>query len=93
MATQILTRKQRCEVIQSQDIEQVNPQTFFVKSQGGRSGYSVTRVGRNWACDCQDYRFRQLPCKHIYVAESAMWAVSIWSDAPNAPAPGLKAYW
>jgi len=67
---QILTRKQRGDKIASSDIVQINLRSFFVKSQTGKSGYSVTKTGQTWACDCPDYRFHQKPCKHIYAVES-----------------------
>jgi predicted nucleic acid-binding Zn finger protein len=70
-ATQLLTRKQRGERITPQDIVQINQSSFFVKSQIGRSGYSVTRVGQDWMCDCPDFKFRQGKCKHIFAVESA----------------------
>lgn len=70
MATTIQTRKQRGEKIIADDIEQINSSSFFVKSQTGRSGYSVTRAGQSWACDCPDYRFHQAKCKHIFAVEA-----------------------
>jgi hypothetical protein len=72
VATQILTRKQRGERIAIEDIEQLNQDTFFVKSQRGKSGYSVTRTGKSWACDCCDFKYRQLPCKHIHAVLNIM---------------------
>jgi len=70
MATQILTRKQRGDMIAPEDIEQINPSSFFVKSQRGRGGYSVTKAGQSWACDCFDHKFRGIKCKHIHAVES-----------------------
>ncbi len=55
MATQIQTRKQRGDKIAPEDIVELNPSSFFVKSQSHGSGYSVTRVGRDWTCDCPDH--------------------------------------
>jgi hypothetical protein len=70
MATQILTRKQRGERILPQDIERLNELSFWVKSQSGKDGYSVTLYGGRWTCDCPDYRFRGMTCKHIFAAQS-----------------------
>jgi hypothetical protein len=86
MATQVLTRKQRGERIAPEDVEQINPSSFFVRSQSGRSGYSVTRVGQSWECDCPDNRYRGVKCKHIYAVESylpeqtadAHFALNLW---------------
>jgi predicted nucleic acid-binding Zn finger protein len=73
MATQqIQTRKQRGDRIAPEDIVELNSQSYFVKSQTGRSGYSVTKAGEGWACDCPDFRFRGLPCKHIFAVENAI---------------------
>jgi hypothetical protein len=66
MATQILTRKQRGDRIAPEDIVELNPSSYFVKSQTGKSGYAVTNVGQSWVCDCPDYRFHKSNCKHIY---------------------------
>ena len=52
MATQVLTRKQMGDMIALEDIVELNPQTYFVKSQSSRGGYSVTRFGQSWTCDC-----------------------------------------
>jgi hypothetical protein len=79
MATQILTRKQRGDMIAPEDIEQINSSSYFVKSQAGHSGYSVTRVGQRWSCDCPDFRFRQIKCKHIHAAEAKYPPVPSWS--------------
>jgi hypothetical protein len=70
MATTVLTRKQRGERITPQDIVQINPSSFFVRSQSGRSGYSVTKVGQDWTCDCPDYTFHHAECKHIFAVEA-----------------------
>jgi hypothetical protein len=70
MATQIQTRKQRGDRIAPEDIEQINPQTYFVKSQNSRGGYSVTRAGQSWVCDCPDHKYRQVDCKHIHAVEA-----------------------
>jgi hypothetical protein len=69
MATQIQTRKQRGEQIQAQDIEQLNSETFWVKSQAGRGGYSVTEFQGKWSCDCPDFKYRSICCKHIHAVQ------------------------
>ena len=66
MATQLINRKQRGEQIQPQDIEQINFSTFWVKSQSGKGGYSVTEFKGKWSCDCPDNRYRGVTCKHIH---------------------------
>lgn len=72
MATQILTRKQRGEKIAEapQSIERINGSSYWVKSQSGNAGYSVTLFEGRWTCDCPDVRFRQEECKHIFAVKT-----------------------
>jgi hypothetical protein len=76
MATQVLTRKQRGEMIRPEDIEQINFDAYFVRSQTGKSGYAVTRARQNWVCDCLDHKYRQVECKHICAVESQISKLS-----------------
>lgn len=82
MATQVLSRKQRGDKIAPEDIVQINPSSYFVKSQSGTSGYAVTRFGQRWSCDCPDYKYRQIQCKHIHaviVAKSEpVQSIGLW---------------
>jgi hypothetical protein len=82
MATQVLSRKQRGDRIAPEDIVQINSSSFFVKSQTGRSGYSVTRVGQSWTCDCPDHKYRQIQCKHIHAViaskSEVVRSVGLW---------------
>jgi len=70
---QILTRKQRGDKIASQDIDQINSSTFYVRSQSGKGGYSVTMFQGKWTCDCFDHKYRGKKCKHIYAVESKVY--------------------
>jgi hypothetical protein len=72
MATTLTTRQERGAKISAQGIERINETSFWVKSQSGKSGYSVTMFQGRWTCDCPDYRFRQDKCKHIYAVEASM---------------------
>jgi putative transposase len=74
MATQILTRKQRGETIVkvSQEIERVSEFTFRVHSQKGRGEYTVTNEHGLCSCDCPDFKFRGVKCKHIFAVEFAL---------------------
>ena len=80
MATQVLTRKQRGEQIQPEDIEQVNKTSYFVRSQTGRGGYSVTLFHGRWTCDCFDHKYRNVQCKHIHAVLATLptVAVGLW---------------
>ena len=71
MATQILTRKQKGEEIAKlpEDVERINDSSFWVRSQSGKGGYSVTLCHGKWSCDCFDHKYRQIKCKHIHAVE------------------------
>ena len=74
MATQILTRRQRGESIAkvSEEIERVSESTYRVRSQRGRTMYTVTSSWGKWTCDCPDYMYRGVKCKHIFAVEFAL---------------------
>jgi len=76
MATQIQTRKERGDKIAPEDIIEINSSSYFVKSQSARGGYSVTRAGRNWTCDCPDHKYRQVECKHIHAVQAQLSKLS-----------------
>ena len=39
--------------------------SYLVKSQSGNGNYVVALVEGGWRCECPDYRFRGVDCKHI----------------------------
>ena len=38
---------------------------YLVKSQSGNGNYLVAKHDGQWACECLDFRFRSVECKHI----------------------------
>lgn len=50
-------------------VEMVNDSTFRVFSQSGHGSYIVVRKGLNWVCECADFEFNHVVCKHIYAVE------------------------
>jgi transposase-like protein len=46
-------------------IKRLNSDTYRVNSQNGNGSYLIVRNGKEWSCECPDYRFRQVVCKHI----------------------------
>src|SRR3989337_1513992 len=54
------------------EIKQVNDSTYIVPSQSenGKS-YQVVNVGEEWDCECPDFYWRKVTCKHVY-------AVRLW---------------
>ena len=47
-------------------IRRVDASTYRVKSQSGNSWYLVQRNDLEWSCECPDFRYRHVVCKHIY---------------------------
>ena len=50
-------------------VEMINDSTFRVFSQSGQGSYIVVRKGLNWVCECADFEFNHVVCKHIYAVE------------------------
>lgn len=67
-------REERANEMVSNNVEikQVNDSTFLVPSQtiSGKA-YQVVNVEDKWECDCPNYQFRLIQCKHII-------AVKLW---------------
>jgi transposase-like protein len=49
-----------------EQIKRIDSDTYRVNSQNGNGSYLVIRSGKEWTCECLDYRNRQVVCKHIY---------------------------
>jgi transposase-like protein len=47
----------------------IDDSTFRVWSQSGQGSYIVVRKGLNWVCECADFEFNHVVCKHIYAVE------------------------
>jgi transposase-like protein/DNA-directed RNA polymerase subunit RPC12/RpoP len=45
---------------------QINDNTFQVQSQSGNGMYTVLHKYNAWTCDCPDYTYRHIECKHIH---------------------------
>jgi len=44
---------------------------YLIKSQSGNGGYLVLNQNGEWRCECPDYKYRKVECKHIH-------SVKIW---------------
>jgi transposase-like protein len=53
-------------------IRRVDAQTYRVKSQSGNGWYLVLKEGSEWKCECPDYYYRKVKCKHIYAVELSL---------------------
>lgn len=53
----------------------INKETFLIPSQSGKGKYKVN-VKNSYTCDCPDFKFRNVECKHIT-------AVKLWIGLRN----------
>jgi len=44
----------------------LDEKTYLVKSQSGNGSYHVAIVEDEWRCECPDFQFRRVVCKHIH---------------------------
>jgi transposase-like protein len=74
MTAVILTREERGKMIAEKpnQIQRLGERFYKVSSQSGHGMYNVTRTSKfaiGWICDCPDWTFRQVKCKHIWAVE------------------------
>jgi len=50
-------------------IRRVNDRLFFVNSQAHEGEYEVKWSTGGWSCECEDFRVRGKPCKHIFAVD------------------------
>jgi putative transposase len=68
MTTQLTTREERGETIARHEgqIKRIDEDFYTVKSQSGNGEYAVTKIDKEWICECPDNKYRHNECKHIY---------------------------
>jgi transposase-like protein len=74
MATAIITRQERGRMIAEQpnQIQRMDERSYKVTSQSGNGTYDVVRTEKfamRWICNCPDWTYRQVKCKHIWAVE------------------------
>lgn len=58
------------EIVHANGISENADGTFSVPSQtGGGSVYRVESVRENWVCNCPDFEYRHITCKHVYAVQ------------------------
>jgi transposase-like protein len=78
MAALVLTRQERGKMIAEQpnQIERIGERFYRVTSQSGNGTYIVTKARMNrvigWVCECPDFTYRQVKCKHIWAVEFSL---------------------
>ena len=50
-------------------VSRVEESFYTVKSQSGNGEYPVCQVDHEWVCECPDYKYRNVKCKHIFAVE------------------------
>lgn len=46
--------------------------TYLVQSQSGNGSYHVVLVDGEWRCECPDFQFRKVVCKHIHAVKQSL---------------------
>ena len=54
------------------NVRRIDKNEYRVKSQSGDGEYIVLSTEGGWTCDCPDFRFRGLKCKHAYAVELSL---------------------
>jgi putative transposase len=73
----VISRQERGKLIaeQAHAIERLSEKFYRVASQSGHGMYSVTRTKAfaiGWICDCPDFTYREVKCKHIWAVEISL---------------------
>jgi transposase-like protein len=65
------TREERGQAIAqvSGQVKRLEKYRYSVKSQSGNGEYIVSKVNDQWVCDCPDFKYRHLFCKHIFAVD------------------------
>jgi transposase-like protein len=64
-------REERGSIIAHKEsqVTRIDETLYKVKSQSGNGEYAVSKVDEEWVCECPDFRFRGVKCKHIFATE------------------------
>jgi len=68
------TRKEKGEAIakMNNQVRRMNEDTYIVKSQTNNGDYRVSKDVDGWRCECPDYVYRHMKCKHIFAVEFSL---------------------
>jgi transposase-like protein len=75
MATIVLSREEKGRMIAEKpnQIQRMDERFYKVASQNGHGMYDVIRKENGaWICNCLDYIYRQIRCKHIIAVEVSL---------------------
>jgi transposase-like protein len=70
MITENLREKRGTEIArQPNQVSRIDETSYQVKSQNGNGIYEVLNTSLGWMCQCADYIYRGIKCKHIWAVE------------------------
>lgn len=74
MAQVLTPRQERGQTIAHTNgqVKRIDELLYTVKSQSGNGEYTVNKINGEWVCDCPDYTYRHLPCKHIHAVNFSL---------------------
>ena len=54
------------------NVRRIDQHTYAVRSQSGQGEYTVIETEAGWECECADFRYREMKCKHIFAVELSL---------------------
>jgi transposase-like protein len=75
MATKLITtREERGQTIAQHNgqVKRIDDYLYIVKSQSHNGEYTVNKVDGEWLCDCADFNYRNVECKHVYAVNFSL---------------------
>jgi len=67
---QTLSREEKGRmIVESKQVMRMDEKSYKVGSQSRDLSYDVILSARGWMCNCLDYQYRQVRCKHIIAVE------------------------
>jgi len=73
MATDLRELRGKLIAEQANAVQRLDERSYRVTSQSGNGTYLVTKAKMNrtigWVCECPDFTYRQVKCKHIWGVE------------------------
>ena len=53
-------------------VKRIDDYLYVVKSQSHNGEYTVNKVDGEWLCDCADFTYRHVKCKHIHAVNFSL---------------------
>jgi transposase-like protein len=74
MAQLTTTREERGQTIAQHNgqVKRIDDYLYIVKSQSQNGEYTVNKVDNEWLCDCADFTYRHVECKHIHAVNFSL---------------------